>query len=178
MLGGQEGANCPCLLWLSLIWRGSCLYEQSTSTADSLFVLSSAGCCSRPLHCRPLAPGSYNITAYHPNYQPLTSAVVVPPDRSGARLDFKMTAVDGWEEGIVISTHPMLRHIVLRSHHIAPLLAVVGLLVCGFGGWVLLRTVHGKGALAGVVKAGLARQRQREYELVRTAQDAPAALRV
>jgi hypothetical protein len=72
----------------------------------------------------------------------------------------------------------MLRHIVLRSHHIAPLLAVIGLLVCGVGGWVLLRSVHGRGALAGVVKAGLARQRQREYELVQTAQDAPAVFRV
>jgi hypothetical protein len=130
------------------------------------------------LLCRPLAPGSYNITAHHPNYQPITSAVVVPPDGSGAWLDFKLTAVESWEEGIVISTHPMLRHIVLRSHHIAPLLAVIGLLVCGVGGWVLLRSVHGRGALAGVVKAGLARQRQREYELVQTAQDAPAVFRV
>jgi hypothetical protein len=128
--------------------------------------------------CRPLAPGSYNITAYHPNYQPITSAVVVPADGSGAQLDFKLAAVAGWEEGIVISTHPMLRHIVLRSHHIAPLLAVIGLLVCGFGGWALLHTVHGKGTLAGIARSGLARQRQREYELVRTAQDAPAALRV
>lgn len=56
-------------------------------------------------------------------------------------------------------SHPALKHVVLRSHHVV-LLAVVGVLLCGGGGWVLLR-VHG-GWRAGLLKL----HRRREYELV------------
>ena len=110
-----------------------------------------------------MAPGTYKLTALREGYQPSTAVVVVPKDGSGSTQDFKLTPVAGaksWEQQLSISTHPVLRHVVLRSHHVFAL-AVAGMLMCGVGGWVLLRLMQGRAA-------GLWGKPRREYELVAT----------
>jgi len=110
--------------------------------------------------CRPLAPGTYKLTAIHEGYQPMTAEVVIPTDGSGTTHDFKLTAVGGaksWEQQLSISTHPMLRHVALRTHHLYAL-AFAGLLLCGVGGVVLLRVLHGR-------PLGLWKPQQQEYQL-------------
>lgn len=120
---------------------------------------------------RPLAPGQYKLTAIHPLFSPMSADITIPEDDSGAIQDFKLTPLPGadtadWEEGMTMSTHTLLKHVVLRTHHVA-LLAIMGLMLCGIGGWTLLRSTHGKlpgmGQLVG---------RRREYEMVSTANGA------
>lgn len=106
--------------------------------------------------CRPLAPGTYTLTAVHEGFAPQSAQVVIPADGSGATHDFKLTAAAAaaaspWEQQLSVSDaggdvgRP--RFVVLRTHHVV-LLALAGLFVCGFGGCVLLRVVQGKGAMA------------------------------
>lgn len=110
---------------------------------------------------RPLAPGTYKLTAIHEGYQPMTTELVIPTDGSGATHDFKLVAVGGakskWEQQLSISTHPMLRHVALRTHHLYAL-AFAGLLLCGVGGVVLLRVLQGR-------PLGLWKPQQQEYQL-------------
>lgn len=124
------------------------------------------------LACRPLAPGKYKLTAMHPSFQPKSAQVTIPEDGSGAQQDFTLTALPGtaasdWEEGISMSTaHPVLKHVVLRSPHVT-VLALMGLVVCSVGGWVLMRTTHGRMPALGQMLRG-----RREYEMVSTANGA------
>jgi hypothetical protein len=126
---------------------------------------------------RPLAPGRYSLTATLPGYQPSSAVVVIPEDGSGATQDFKLTPATpgsaptaasqqqqqqqdegGLEEGLSVWNHPLLEHVGLRSNQLV-VVALVGLLLCGGGGWALLR-VHGRWP------GKLLRLPRREYELV------------
>lgn len=133
-------------------WTPSCFSAvRAPDSIDRNLALCLCHALHRPTYPRPLAPGTYKLTAVHEGYEAASATVVVPKDGSGARQDFKLLPVAGgaggtkasWEQQLSISTHPMLRHVVLRSHHIFAL-AVAGMLLCGAGGWVLLRLVQGK----------------------------------
>jgi hypothetical protein len=43
--------------------------------------------------CRPLAPGTYIVTAISPGFEPQTTSVVVPATGAGIAHDFLLTAL-------------------------------------------------------------------------------------
>lgn len=83
--------------------------------------------------CRPLAPGTYRLTAMAPGYSPQQQDIRVPADGTGVVVTFNLTAPAGADAGLLVlkprltAGRPSLLYIMGAAFCIAGLVVVLAL---------------------------------------------------